>query len=224
MADVDEDDGYSDDDLDALPNDAFHELQQHAIRSTQEPSFNATSYALKQSLGASFFDVPNVEKGHSAIQDPAVSVGPDPNRIPQPSSDYGDLDDEVLDGEVLEITGPQPFVNNHFDSNLRNVYGERTQREHWRQPRYAIPLKPLGHQANQSYQESEAIPNPPQRRIDSVDGDGNHDKNEAMLDEPRGENLGHAKPILLSDSANVLQAKVDQVCTRSHVVMHISIS
>lgn len=129
MQELDEEDGYSDDDLDALPLHALQELQQNAIRSTQRAGEHGNeSYSTR-----------------STILRPtglAVGLGKYPsntdNYTHQPSSDYGDFDDgmldeEMLDGEIIDVA-EQPMAI----SALGRV-GERMHKEQSRQERFCAP-------------------------------------------------------------------------------------
>ena len=92
-----EDDDYSDDDLDALPDHAFRQLQQTAVQSTQQPSLSAQVQlpALKQYVGlAGGLGRKLVEK--------SASHAADQHALQAPSSDYGDFDEEMLDGEIFD--------------------------------------------------------------------------------------------------------------------------
>lgn len=137
--DVDGDGEYSDDDLDLLPDDTFHRLQEHAITSTQQaPRVNNASHP---SLG------PPTKKA-------SVPLAGDLNRLSvtedsvlqddldfphQPSSDYGDLDDDMLDGEIYDAA-EEPGVNAIQASRAANIsFNESTQRELWRKQRYSVP-------------------------------------------------------------------------------------
>lgn len=139
--DVDEGDDYSDDDLDALPVDAFHTLEEHAITSTQQAATrNHVSY-----LPAG--NAQNKGPGPLANRLERLSVvsglGPkeDSGYPQQPSSDYGDLDDEMLDGEIYDAAG-EPGVNAIQASRAASIpYSDNTQREHRRQQRYGMPSK-----------------------------------------------------------------------------------
>ena len=135
------DDAYSDDDLDALPVNAFQELQEDAFRSTQQPRGD-------------------VLQNISSIQRPApaemcgsfdrLSVGLDAaahlQRPQEPSSDYGDFDDEMLDGEIFD--GAEQFAANARTGSAFPL-GERTQREQWRQQRYGLPPQATPYEAKQ---------------------------------------------------------------------------
>ncbi|KAL8973305.1 MAG: hypothetical protein Q9197_002406 [Variospora fuerteventurae] len=136
---VDEDDGYSDDDLDALPDDTFRRLQEHAITSTPHAA---------RDNHTSFLPAPrSQEKAPAALTGglERLSVAnrlgsQDDLAFPQhPSSDYGDLDDEMLDGDIYDAA-EEPGINAIQASRAANLpQAGSTQREHWRQQRHAIP-------------------------------------------------------------------------------------
>ncbi len=132
-----EDDDYSDDDLDALPDHAFHELQQDAILSTQQPSLTELPttekpVGLTSDLGRLSANVP---AGHAANQ-PALQA---------PSSDYGDFDEDMLDGEIFDAA-EEPALAARYKASARGMEpGEHFQREQWRLQR---------HGANQRSSES----------------------------------------------------------------------
>lgn len=135
MEDLDvEDDGYSDDDLDALPNHAFNQLQENAVRSTQQPPTRVQLPTLAQSAisGATgtaggFGRYP---VGTAATNAPSQRVPP------QPSSDYGDFDDEMLDGEIFDAAEEPALAAEYEAAKEIGRIGETTQREQWRQRRY----------------------------------------------------------------------------------------
>ena len=132
-----EDDGYSDDDLDGLPVHAFHELQENAVRSTQNPVSRAQLPAVDQS-------------SRPGRAEPVGGVGQHPvghaldrssgQRAPPPSSDYGDFDDEMLDGEIFNAAEQPALAAEYEHKGVKGYVGESTQREQWRQQRYAGPL------------------------------------------------------------------------------------
>lgn len=98
MAENDEEDFFSDDDLDTLPVQALEELEQKAVFSTQ----------------------------HHV----------DYNR--QPSSDYGNFDDEALEAALIDAEEP-PAIPNAAEQYLENKVAEGvTQREQWRRDRYGV--------------------------------------------------------------------------------------
>ncbi|KAL9615457.1 MAG: hypothetical protein Q9167_000135 [Letrouitia subvulpina] len=132
--DVDDDDGYSDDDLDAIPHDELSELQNYAIRSTQQK-------ALQNRFAA---PTNNVVHGSSRLLSVAANstskrTGAIQDYGNQPSSDYGDFDEEMQDGEIFDAA-EEPGTNAIKESRAAALpVGEVTQREQWRQQRYAGP-------------------------------------------------------------------------------------
>ena len=138
MEDLDaEDDGYSDEDLDALPAHAFHDLQENAIRSTQNPVSEAHLPTLDQLRGARTFDAARFAR---APVNGAPNTSAGRHAPAQPSSDYGDFDDEMLDGEIIDAAS-QPALAARFENKaMEKKPGESTQREQWRQQRYSCPL------------------------------------------------------------------------------------
>ena len=135
MADIDGDEGFLDDDLDALISQDFLELQQRALHSTQQQKPALPSYGLQDSSHAR----------------PVISARRSPRRISNSnsrtqakvypenlSSDYGDLDDEVLDAGLLDIPrGPHEVISK--TSIGPRPLGESTQREQWRHQRFSGP-------------------------------------------------------------------------------------
>lgn len=146
MQEVDEGDGYSDDDLDALPADAFQELQQNAIRSTQQlrakdqlvspPGFGE---------GSSKSEDPRRVFGSLAVSGNALYKAPAPISSNQASSDYGDFDDEMLDGEIFDAAEEPVILNERMGGFVARPPGISTQREQWRQQRYGAPSRPQIH-------------------------------------------------------------------------------
>ena len=119
-----EDDDYSDDDLDALPAHTLHQLQEHAIQSTQQPSLSAQ------------VQLPSIDEpiglagglGRLPVARPTGHVASQ-HALHAPSSDYGDFDEEMLDGEIFDAA-EEP--------------GDFSQIQQWRLQRYG---------ANQHYAE-----------------------------------------------------------------------
>lgn len=129
MQELDEEDVYSDDDLDALPAHALHELQENAIRSTQRASES----------GNASYSTRNPVPRPTGL---AAGLGKYPsntdNYSHQPSSDYGDFDDgmldeEMLDGEIIDAA-EQPMA-----IAALGRAGERIHREQCRQERFCVP-------------------------------------------------------------------------------------
>ncbi|KAI4095786.1 MAG: hypothetical protein LQ339_007149 [Xanthoria mediterranea] len=128
-----EHDDYSDDDLDALPDSTFRELQHNALESTQQaargkpPVLPATTRSLKKTPAA-------LAQGLERLSSfPSQRESDFPHL---PSSDYGDLDDDMLDGEIYD-TAQEPGANAIQASRAASlpVAGESTQREQWRAQR-----------------------------------------------------------------------------------------
>ncbi|KAL6719912.1 hypothetical protein ACLMJK_001833 [Lecanora helva] len=134
-----EDDGYSDEDLDDLPAHAFHELQENAFRSTQHPISRPQLPTLDEfaKVRTGFND----ESHRDALNGTSKSRN-DHHTLLQPSSDYGDFDDEMLDGEIIDAAS-QPMLAARLENEPTNrQIGESTQREQWRQQRYSHPMPP----------------------------------------------------------------------------------
>lgn len=219
MDDQDEgDEGYSDDDLDALPGHAFDELQENAVRSTQQPVTRANLPPLKHQLRLEHAGVASavsrLSVGRSAGQ------GADQQLLPPPSSDYGDFDDEMLDGEVLD----GDVINVADQSNLLAIKhnadvagrraGENTQREAWRQQRYGGSQSNLG-VAKQPVQEQAAV------NVHSMNGfvphglfDGVQAREPIRLESPEYSNQA-PQP---NADIKALQAHIQKVCSNSRVL------
>ena len=132
-----EDEGYSDDDLDALPDHTFHELQEKAFSSTQQPIARPQLPALRQPPRP---DAPALAGGFGrlAVAGASVHAGNSHDFQP-PSSDYGDFDDEMLDGEIFDAAESPNLAAKYDTRAINERVGESTQREHWRQQRYGLP-------------------------------------------------------------------------------------
>lgn len=146
MQEVDEGDGYSDDDLDALPADAFQELQQNAIRSTQQLRAKdqlVPSPGFGQGLTES--GDPRRGFGNLAVSSNAFGGAPAPDPSHQASSDYGDFDDEMLDGEIFDAAEEPVVPKERIGGFVPRPPGVSTQREQWRQQRYGTPSRPQTH-------------------------------------------------------------------------------
>ncbi|KAL8712002.1 MAG: hypothetical protein Q9220_003698 [cf. Caloplaca sp. 1 TL-2023] len=140
--DVDEDEDYSDDDLDALPDDTFHKLQEDAFTSTQQAAWGRgarpTPHAKlhDKAQGAITQGLGNLSV--RGVFEPFAPQADD-NYPHQPSSDYGDLEDDMLDGEIYDAA-EEPGINAIQASRAASIpYGESTQRELWRKQRYGMP-------------------------------------------------------------------------------------
>ena len=148
-----EDDDYSDDDLDALPDHAFHQLQENAIQSTQPPSLSAQVQlptinqpgGLANGLGRMSVEV---DASHSINQ----------HAFQAPSSDYGDFDEEMLDGEIFDAA-EEPTLAARYDAIAdEKEPGEYARREQWRLQRYgANQFKPEPIEAQQLAHQQGAV-------------------------------------------------------------------
>lgn len=151
MQEVEEGDGYSDDDLDALPTDAFQELQENAIRSTQHirgygppgPPQN-TSHVSAYTANLTN-ELSNPVKGISNSEQFDSHGQNDPH---QASSDYGDFDSEMLDGEIFDAAEEPVVITGREGGLVGRPMGGSTQREQWRQQRFGPP-QPLLHGTRQ---------------------------------------------------------------------------
>ena len=139
-----EHDDYSDDDLDALPDSTFRELQHNALESTQQaargkpPVLAATASSLKKTPAVLAQGLERLSVGAAFPSFPSQRESDFPHL---PSSDYGDLDDDMLDGEIYD-TAQEPGANAIQASRAASlpVGGESTQRERWQAQRYgALP-------------------------------------------------------------------------------------
>lgn len=160
MDGIEEDDGYSDDDLDALPVHAFQELQQDAIRSTQQPrAFQQPQLPLAKQ------PVPAAINGNLGGFDRLSLDNYGTQQLP--SSDYGDFDDEMLDGEIFDAAAEQPsLLQSHVNAP---PVGESTQTEVWRHQLYANPpLKPYHPQSLSANQRNATDPDGFERSAQKV--------------------------------------------------------
>lgn len=134
-----EDDDYSDDDLDALPDHAFHQLQKNAIESTPQPSLSTQVQlpTIKQSTSLAG------GLGRLSVGGPA-SHAANQHAFQAPSSDYGDFDEEMLDGEILDAA-EEPVLAARYEAGAGGKEpGEYSQREQWRLQRYAANQRKSG--------------------------------------------------------------------------------
>lgn len=193
MDGIDEDDGYSDDDLDALPVHAFHELQQDAIRSTQQPHVfqDYQEPSVKHSA-------PAVTHGHLGGFDRLAINGRGRGTQQQPSSDYGDFDDEMLDGEIFDTAAEQPTL---LQSQLDTLppAGECISKESWRQQQNRVSSPAQVGQSPQPFYGQRASPIP--------NGLGHLNRRIAEDGAP------NTAPIQVSppDNSAVLQAKLEEL-------------
>ncbi|KAL8940635.1 MAG: hypothetical protein Q9216_002714 [Gyalolechia sp. 2 TL-2023] len=136
--DVDEDGDYSDDDLDLLPDDTFHQLQEHAFTATQQAPREDDASCPPLALPEHKAPGPLAGGFERLSVGDDLGLQEDLDFPQQPSSDYGDLDDEMLDGEIYDAA-EEPTVNAIQASRAANIsYGESTQQELWRKQRYSV--------------------------------------------------------------------------------------
>ena len=119
MDDNEDETNFSDDDLDALPDNALIELEQNAIQSTQHP---AKHYSQQDRF----------------VQSSTHYIGPlqrdlVPQRI-QPG--YADFDSEHFDARLFDDAGVATPVEEAEEIIQPRPPGEWTQREDWRQDRF----------------------------------------------------------------------------------------
>ena len=199
MDEVQEDDDYSDDDLDALPADAFHELQENAIRSTQQPNTRRNG-SPPTSAWIPTKSTANLTGAFGGL--PFGGVTSRPGHVPAhpepPSSDYGDFDDEMLDGEIYDAAEEPALPISRNNTISAGVAGDGTQREGWRQQRYGAPPQFRGYKGQQ----------PPRRILDLE-----------MQDQKRAQNVsfsGHQPDEMHvhqgGEDVESLRAQVQEVC------------
>lgn len=199
MADTDDGDGYSDDELDALQSEDFLELEQNALESTQRPraaehqnQLQAPVYAALPQTGA--FNV--MSRYEQTRQQPQA-----------PSSDYGDLDDDLLDGEVVNY--PSEVGVNKFVGDVGA--GDHVHGAEWRQEPYLKQPNSKIRTWPQDVFHSRATAELPTRPKAQVQPFIYQDEKEVMLDDP-GPQKSHADSLDQTvDSVDALQAKVAEV-------------
>lgn len=218
MQEVDDGDGYSDDDLDALPADAFQELQQNAIRSTQQlrPGEQPVpQHGFEQGLLKS----DNSKRGFAnlAVSDNAFYKAPAPAPSHQASSDYGDFDDEMLDGEIFDAAKEPIILNKRIGGFVSRPPGVSTQREQWRQQRYGVPSRPQTHGAGHL-----SLPPGPlssrQIRQGLSEGDQRGAGGKFSVSD-QGSQRPQEEFIQTSRNIGDLEAQVQEVVQAAHVVM-----
>ncbi|MCJ1381176.1 hypothetical protein MMC17_004285 [Xylographa soralifera] len=181
MADIDGDEGFLDDDLDALISQDFLELQRRAIHSTQQQKPTAPAAHGLQ-------DISHTRPVGLVRRSPRGVINRNSRPLAQaytdnPSSDYGDLDDEVLDAGLLDVQR-DPVHTDFVDAAGHRLQGESTQREQWRHQRYSGPpnlLRPDQPQSALQGQYSHIIPIGNRKVL--AEGIGSDDEKE-MLDVP----------------------------------------
>lgn len=220
MQEVDEGDGYSDDDLDALPVDTFHELQQNAIRSTQPPEYHddlthpvGRPVQLPGSAGRI------ADHGNS---DNASKTSITRTYAQQPSSDYGDFDDEMLDGEILDAAEEPVTITGREGGVVGRPAGESTQREEFRQQRFGETSRIRDHEWDQHPYGDRAGSNLGQSHGIRRDGFENHDGTKFLAHEKVHE--ARAQPTGMPTTVDSLQAQIQKVPQLRHPFSLISMS
>ena len=213
MADIDEEDGYSDDDLDALPSHHFLKLQHQAIQSTQRQPVQVNTTWQNTTFGG----LPphsKVYQQHGSLhaQNHAPTHMQTSNSFQQPSSDYGDIDDEILDGEILDIP-EQALAYKPKNHALQNEAGGPAGKESWKQQHYAAPPQPQRPpQLHQGFQGQATDNNPPARH--AVEDNGYYaaaNDDETMVDAPEDEEQCQLVPAVQANTKDDLEAKVAEV-------------
>ena len=174
MQEAEEDDGYSDDDLDDLPSNTFQQLQQDAIQFSQKVVTDRPYLPANTHPG----DLIQNNRTEGLAQT-ANSYQVSPRGF---SSDYGDFeDDEMLDGEVYDAAQDPPAATTQGNPYRGHAIGESTQREIWRQERFSVPqsynppinptisdLPPMKPPPNNARQNSEEMTWSPVRKQKNV--------------------------------------------------------
>lgn len=207
MQEVDEGDGYSDDDLDALPVDTFHELQQNAIRSTQLPEYHDQ---FVHPVGSSA-QLPGPAR---QIADRGNFDNASNNSFPrpgaqQPSSDYGDFDDEMLDGEIFDAAEESVTITGREGGVVGRPIGESTQREEFRKQRFGKTPLLQEYGWDQHPYGDRATSDLVQRHGSRKDGPEDHDG--TMLLAHENDHESHAQPTGKLPAVDRLQAQIQEV-------------
>ena len=143
MDDNEEDGVYSDDDLDALPENALSELEFKAVQSTQQKNqFITRGQHQQDHQSLPFLPKPPQQilpvqpryDGRKA-QQYAQSV----DYPQQPSSDYGNLDDTDIGADLLDAGDFTNLADESQRGLVNRSVGDPTQRDHWRQHGYGVP-------------------------------------------------------------------------------------
>lgn len=199
-----EDDDYSDDDLDALPDHAFHELQENAIQSTQQPSLTAQ-------VQLPTTEQPTRLAGHLG----RLSVGGHGShaanqRVFQaPSSDYGDFDEDMLDGEIFNAAEEPALAARYEVAAGDQELGEFSQREPSRLQRLRTDRRISGPvEAQQRVKQQGAAGAP----TSNANGPGDQDATAQEGNVVHGLNLNPTgPPPPESADVNALQSQVQKV-------------
>lgn len=220
MQEVDEGDGYSDDDLDALPVDTFQELQQNAIRSTQFPEYHDRfTHPVSRPVQLPGPAGRIADHGHfdNASNNSFIRA-----YAQQPSSDYGDFDDEMLDGEIFDAAEEPVDVTRREGSLLERAIAESKQREEFKQQRLGeTPLLREYGRAQHPYGDGGAS-NLVQRHGSRDNGFENQDGSLLLAHEKVYE--PHTQPTGEPPAVDRLQAQIQEVPHLRHALFLISMT
>lgn len=213
MADIDEEDGYSDDDLDALPSHDFLKLQHQAFQSTQHQPVHVNSVPQNTTFKG-LLPHPNIYPQHGSLHfhTHAPTHMQTSNSFQQPSSDYGDIDDEILDGELLDIP-EQALVYKPKNHALQNGAGDAAQLDSWDKQRHAAPPQPQKPpQFHRGFQGQDTAKSPPSRHaVEDSDYHTAANDDEIMLDAPDDEEHYQHNAASQADAKDDLGTKVAEV-------------
>lgn len=218
MQEADDEDEYSDNDLDALPSDTLYELQQDAIRSTQKvdrherpklPVMTRQPRPPPAHLNASLANLGNAFHNTNAQ-----------SNSHQPSSDYGDFDDEMLDGEIFDAADEPLIAAGHKNNVAGRPVGEGTQREQWRQQRYGALPEPQLYGRDQKLDLGGKLP--VSRKLAAVPKKSSNNRDPQTLRER--EEIDKLAGLCIQDSTAMgkLEAQVQQVCSYPCTTSNIS--
>lgn len=199
LQEADEEDSYSDDDLDALPADTFHELQQNAIRSTQPQDKSTHPVGEPVQLPGPVGRIADHGNLGNASNNSSTR-----NYTHQPSSDYGDFDDEMLDGEIFDAAEEPVNVTGREGGIVGGPIGENTERERYgetsRLREYGWEQRPYGDRAT-----SNSVHRHRTRKDEFEDHDG------ATLLAHEKMNEAPAQPTRKSSAADGHEAQIQEV-------------
>ena len=216
-----EDDGYSDDDLDALPDHAFDELQDYAVKSTQQPANPAQlpNVSLPPRSGPA-----GVASGTGRTTLGLSLSNAAGQHIAQPSSDYGDFDDEMLDGEIFDAAEDPAFAAEYEARVAENRAGEVSQREEWRQQRYGPSLpNARGARHNQPWQQGKSneahFTNDAATRVLQSDGQGTLPNPRPSSDDASN-TVDNQPPVNETADVDALRAQVQELLRERETLNH----
>ncbi|MCJ1466481.1 hypothetical protein MMC07_005100 [Pseudocyphellaria aurata] len=209
LREANEEDSYSDDDLDAIPADTFHELQQNAIRSTQPQDKIAHSVSEPVQLPGPVGRVADPRNTANASNQSSTR-----NYAHQPSSDYGDFDDEMLDGEIFDAAEGLVDVAGREGDIMGVPIRESTQKEDFIQRRYGETSQLRGYGWEQRPYGDRAISNLMDRT--RKDGFEDHDGTTFLAHGKMDEDP--AQPPRKSSAADGHQAQIQELLRERHTL------